>query len=138
MPINANGLTYTAAQLKLILLIDGTPHLLVTANDVSLNTKQEVETGYAIGQEEPIINKKNAKAYTGKISLRIGELGLILLAHGYTTAVDINNASLGITSYDGVFHRVYSGLNVTSEDIDVKAKDKDIIVPMSWEAVTVV
>ena len=138
MPINANGLTYTAAQLKLILIINGVPHPLGTANDISLNTKQEVETGYAIGQEEPIINKKNAKAYTGKISLRIGELVAILVSHGFITAVDINNASLGITSYDGVFHRVYSGLNVTSEDIDVKAKDKDMIIPMSWEAVNVV
>ena len=135
---NYNGLTYTAAEYKILLLLNGIPYPLVTVNDFSSNVKAEDETGYAIGEEDPIIEKTNALQYSGKLSMRIGELNAILLANGLKSAASIRNATLGITSIDGLFHRVYSGVNILSEDIDIKAKDKDTIVPLSWKAVSIV
>jgi hypothetical protein len=133
---NFNPLIYSAAEFKLILLINGHPYPLFTADNMSFNTAEEGETIYAIGTEEPIGEKKNAKSYKGKVSVQLGELNIILVAEGLTNAIQISNAQLGFSTTDGLIQRIFGGMNILSEDIDIKRKDKETIVPMNWAAVS--
>ena len=134
---NYNALVYTAADFKIILLIDGIPFPLLTLQDFGSSIKKEEETIYAIGEIDPIAEKSTGKGYSGKVSIEAGELTRILLATGLTDATDIQGAQLGITSKDGFYHRVYSGVNINSEDTDFKVKDRHIPVPLTWKAISV-
>lgn len=138
---NYNQLIYTAADFKLLLLVPNAagallPFPLVTAQSFGSSHKTEDETIYAIGETDPIGEKTNGNQYTGKFEIQKGEMAVILKTTGYASPIQIKGAQLAITSYDGIVNEVYGGINVTSSDYDVKAKDKDTKVACNWKAVS--
>lgn len=133
-----NQLVITAAEYKVILIIPNAGTFpILTADSVSWNNSREEETVYAIGEEEPIAAKRNAAKYTGKLSLQMGEISSILSISGLRDATQIAGATLAITALRGGFGRVYSGLNINTESLDVKAKDKQTIVSLDWTALSI-
>jgi hypothetical protein len=135
MPSQLNKLIFTAADYKVLLIIPGvSSFILLTAEGYGMENAREEEMIYAIGQEEPIGNKRNAAKYSGKLSMQMGELNAILLASGLVEATQIAGVTLAISALQGGFNRVYSNVNINSESLDVKAKDKQTVVSMAWTA----
>jgi hypothetical protein len=135
---NLNDLVLTAADYKVLIIIPGAgSYPLLTVETVSYNNAREEETVYAVGVEEPIAAKRNAAKYSGKLSLQNGELSAILQIAGLVEATQIAGATLAITAVTGGFQRTHSGLNINSESLDIKAKDKQSIVSLDWTALTV-
>ena len=131
-----NELILTAADYKVVMVIDGITYPILTAETFGYSTQREQETIYSIGSEEPIGEKRNAAKYSGKISLQNGEMSAILQVAGYTEATQVTGATLAIASTNGVFNRVYGLVNINTEGLDVKAKDKQTIVNLDWNALT--
>lgn len=136
---NLNKLILTAADYKVLLNIPGRgAYPLLTLETISQNIAREQETIYAIGDEDPIGEKRNGNKFSGKLTLQVGEMSAILMLAGLVESTQIVNATLAITAIQGGFARVYSGLNINTETIDVKAKDKQSMVNLDWNALKVV
>ena len=136
---NLNGLILTAADYKITLIFNGIPCPCATAQDFSSNIKLEEEDIYAIGSTDPIGSKTNAESYTGKISIQAGEILTFMRAQGYNRTTQIQGATLailGLPSAAFPVAKIFSGVNITSEDLDIKAKDKQSLVTMNWKAVS--
>jgi hypothetical protein len=135
---NLNALILTAADYKVLLIIpNGGSFPLLTAETISYNNAREEETIYAIGEEKPIGNKRNAVKFSGKLSLQNGEMSAILQSVGFVESTQIANATLAITAIQGGFARTHTGLNINTEAVDIKAKDKQSIVSLDWTATDV-
>ena len=139
MAINAEALVISSDAYKCVLTLNNNQtFILTTLAGISMAAKRESEPIHAIGQQEPIAQKRNSVAFSGKLEIQVGELEIILRASGLAEGTQIENASLGITSLNpSGLQRVYSGLNIDSESIDIKAKDKQTLVSMDWNALTV-
>lgn len=136
---NLNKLILTAADFKVLLNIPGKGAFpLLTAESISQNIARESETIYAIGEEDPIGEKRNANKYSGKFTIQVGEMSAILMLCGLIESTQITGATLAITAIQGGFARVYSGMNINTESIDIKAKDKQSMVNLDWAAIKVV
>lgn len=135
---NLNSLILTAADFKVVLNIPGVSAFpLKTVENISWNNAREDETIYAVGEEEPIGEKRNAAKYSGKISMQLGELSSILGLSGLVEGTQIANATLAITAVQGGFKRVWSGFYINTEAQDIKAKDKQTVVSLDWKALTI-
>ena len=139
---NLNQLVLTASDYKVLIIIPtglGTSLTfpMLTADMIEWTNASENEDIYAIGIEDPVGNKSNANKYSGKFSLQNGELSAMLQLCGMKTAIQIRNATLAITAIIGGYSKVYSGLNVNSEGNSVKAKDKQSIVSLDWNAISI-
>lgn len=132
-----SSLIYTAAEYKLVWLINGTAYPLKTITDFGTSAKVEDESIYAIGAEDPIAEKVTGTQYTGKLSLQAGELDAILRSQTLSAATQIRGSQLGITAISGTFARIYGTVNITTEDLDVRAKDKQSIISLGWKALSV-
>lgn len=133
-----NKLVYTAADYKIIMIVPGAGSFpLQTCETMNTSIQREEETIYAIGVEEPIAAKRNAVKYSGKLSIQAGEANAILQIAGLNEVTQIANATLAITALVGGFSRTYSGVNINTENLDVKAKDKQTMIQMDWTAVAV-
>jgi hypothetical protein len=133
------SLVITAAEYKTILTLNnGQTYIILTPLGISMSTTRSEESIYAIGQNEPIANKRTETKYTGSLELQVGEWGTILKAAGLVEGTQVENANLAILSLNPLgIQRVYNGLNINDEGIDVKAKDKDSKVSLKWTAVSV-
>jgi hypothetical protein len=140
MPIiNAQNQVFAASDYK-ILLVTANNYAanIVTAQALSMDSKRESESVNAIGQEQPIANKRNAASYEGTLEIQVGELLSLLAGAGYKTADEIADATLSIVSINvPPFSRVYRNVNINSENIDIKAKDKSTTAKVTWVATTV-
>lgn len=135
---NLNQLILTAADYKVVLNLPGVGAFpLKTAETFSWQNAREDETIYAIGEEEPIGEKRNSAKYSGKMSMQVGELSAILQLAGLVEGTQIANATLAITAIQGGFSRVYSGFYINTEGVDIKAKDKQTMANLDWKALTV-
>lgn len=132
-----SSLIYTAAEYKLLLNFNSVAYPLKTIQDFSISAKVDDETIYAVGEENPIAEKTTGTMYSGKLSMQAGELQALLLSQGLSNATQIRGATLGITAIGGLFARIYGTVNIISEDMDVKAKDKQSIISMNWKALSV-
>src|ERR1035437_8113645 len=131
-----NQLILTAAEYKLLLIVDGVTFPILTGETFSWNVSREQETIYMIGQEEPGGEKRNAAKYSGKLSLQNGEMSAILQIAGYTEASQISGATLAIASTNGVFNQAYGAVNINAVSGDIKAKDKQTLVSLDWNALS--
>jgi hypothetical protein len=137
---NLNQLIITAADYKVLLIIPKSGNVpaqtfsLLTVESISYNNAREEETIYAIGEEEPIGQKRNAVKYSGKMTMQVGEVNAILSLTGMREATQIANATLAITAIQGGFSRVYTGMYINTESVDIKAKDKQSICNLDWNA----
>lgn len=133
-----NQLILTAADYKIVLNIPGVSAFpLKTAETFSWDNAREEETIYAIGEEEPIGEKRNAAKYSGKMTMQVGELSAILQIAGLVEATQIANVTLAITAIQGGFSRTYSGMYINTENVDIKAKDKHSLANLSWNALKI-
>lgn len=136
---NLNALILTAADYKVMFIIPGAGAFpLLTVDNINYNTAREEETIYAVGEELPIGNKRNAAKYSGRLSMQNGEINAILSIAGLREATQIVNATIAITAVTGGFARTFSGLNINTESLDVKAKDKQSMVSLDWTATSIV
>lgn len=135
---NLNALILTAADYKVMLVIPGAGSFpIITADSINWSNAREEETIYAIGEEEPIAAKRNAVKYSGKFSIQVGEMSAILQSAGLVESTQIAGATLAITAVQGGFNRTYSGMNINTESVDVKAKDKQSMVSLDWTATSI-
>ena len=135
---NLNTLIITAAEYKVALSIPGSGvYMIQTMNNISWSDTAENELIYAVGEENPIGNKRNANKYSGKFALQAGEMYNILQAAGLKTAIQVPSCILSITSISGGPQYTYSGLCLNSSGVDVKAKDKESVVSIDWTAISV-
>lgn len=135
---NLNQLILTAADYKVLLNIPGKGAFpLLTLETIDQDIAREQETIYAIGEEKPIAEKTNAVKYAGKLTIQVGEISAILQLCGFIESTMIKGATLAITAIQGGFSRVYSGLNINTEGISVKAKDKQSMANLTWAALDV-
>lgn len=134
---NLNQLIYTAADYKITLLFNGIGIPLQTCQDFSSNIKSEEEDIFAIGQTDPIGSKTNATTYAGKLSAQAGEILTFMRLNGFANTLQIQGATLAIVALGNpALTKIFSGVNVTSEDLNIKAKDKQSLVEMNWKAVS--
>jgi hypothetical protein len=137
--MTADNLVISAADYKVILTLNnGLSTILITLKGISMNSARESENIHAIGQQEPIAIKRNNATFDGSLEIQVGEFATLLKAAGLVEGTEIENAALAITSLQpaGV-QRVYSGLNINSEGIDIKEKSKDSMVSLKWNALAV-
>lgn len=134
---NLNQLILTAADYKCVLIVNNITFNLLTLESISWSNAREEETIYAIGDDEPIGQKRNAVKYSGKLSMQFGELNAVLQLAGYREATQLTDATLAITAVRGGVSRVYSGLSINTEGVDVKAKDKQTIANLDWNALSI-
>lgn len=135
---NLNSLILTAADYKVMLVVPGVASFpIITADSINWSNAREEETIYAIGEEDPIGAKRNATKYSGKLSMQVGEMSAILQSAGLVDMTQIANATLAITAVQGGFARTYSGMNINTETVDVKAKDKQSMVSLDWTATAI-
>jgi hypothetical protein len=135
----AEELVIPASEYKTLLTLNnGATFIIITAETVSMNATRESETIHAIGQQEPIANKRNNAKFSGAISLQAGEIATILKAAGLVESTQIEGATLAVTSLNALgIQRVYNGVNFNDEGLDIKSKDKQSIVSIKWEALSV-
>ena len=131
-----NQLILTAANYKVLLIVDRVTYPILTGETVSWNIAREQETIYAIGDEEPIGEKRNAAKYSGKLSLQNGEMAAILQVSGYTEATQLVGCTLAIASTNGLFSHVFGLVNINTAGVDLKAKDKQSIISLDWNALS--
>ena len=134
--LNLNGLIYTSANYKIVLIINGTPYPILTATKLSTKINKEEEMIHAIGQETAIGAKTNAKTLKGNIELQAGELYLILKTQELTDATDIQGAQLALATLDLNVHQTFSGVSFTSQSLDIAAKAKQTLIPCDFIATT--
>jgi hypothetical protein len=135
---NLNSLILTAADYKVMLVIPNAgSYPILTADSINWSNAREEETIYAIGEEEPIGAKRNAAKYSGKFSIQVGEMSAILQSAGLLEMTQIAGATLAITAVQGSFARTYAGMNINTESVDVKAKDKQSMVSLDWTATAI-
>ena len=134
---NLNQLIYTAADYKITLLFNSIGIPLQTCQDFSSNIKAEEEDIFAIGQTDLIGSKTNATTYAGKLSAQAGEILTFMRLNGFANTLQIQGATLAIVALGNpALTKIFSGVNVTSEDLNIKAKDKQSLVEMNWKAVS--
>lgn len=137
MAIDATGQVFSAADFKIILTLNnGVSRIILTSLGVDMSTEREAETIYAIGQSEPIAEKRNAAKFSGSLEFQVGEMVQMLATSGLKEATEIEGAQLSIISLTGTppFARVYSYVNINGESISIKAKDKDSKASLKWSA----
>ena len=137
MPIQVNQLIITSADYKIILIADGVAFPLLTVEGFSFNHAAENEDIYAVGQEDPIGNKTNAVKRSGKLSMQNGEMAVVLQTLGYAESIKLRGCTIAVASKTGVFTKSWGGVNINSEAVDIKAKDKQSLISMDWSALTV-
>ena len=140
MAQSANNLVITAADYKVVLTLNNNATIVLqTLQSISMSGKRESEVIHAIGQQEPIAQKRNNASFSGKLEMQVGEfVSKVLTAGGLSEGTQIEGATLAITSLNVAgLQRVYSELNIDTESIDIKAKDKQSIVSLDWNAISV-
>jgi hypothetical protein len=137
MALDAQNQVFTAADYKILLTLNnGVSKIVLTSVGIDMSAERETESIYAIGQQEPIAEKRNAAKYSGSLELQVGELNQLLALGLLAESTQIENAALSIVSITGTppFARVFSGVNVNGESISIKAKDKDSKASLKWNA----
>jgi len=73
----------------------------------------------------------------GKLSAQAGEILTFMRLNGFANTLQIQGATLTIIAVGNpALTKIFSGVNVTSEDFNIKAKDKQSLVEMNWKAVS--
>ena len=135
---NYNALILTAAEFTFFLNIPGGgTYKLLTLDSVDMTVSAEEELIYAVGEEDAVGNKQNARKVTGKFSIQIGEIGVILEAEGLTDAVRIIGATLACVAIRGGISRTLKQLNVNTEAWAIKRRDKESLASMDFTALSV-
>lgn len=135
---NYNQLILTAAEYTFFLNIPGGgTYKLLTLDNIDITVSAEEELIYAVGEEDAIGNKQNARKVTGKMSIQIGEIDSILNIEGFTDAVRILGATLACTAIRGGIARTLKQLNINTETWSIKRRDKESLSSLDFTALTV-
>jgi hypothetical protein len=135
----AQNLIVSAAQYKSVLTLNNKlPFLLLSLEEISFDATREHEYFYAIGQQEPFGQNRNAATFAGSMTLQAGEFATILKAAGLVEGTQIEGATLAITSLNvaGIQY-VFNELCINSQGLSVKAKEKDSKISLKWNALSV-
>jgi hypothetical protein len=103
------------------------------------------ENIYAIGNEGKIAVKTTGTDIKGKLEVQAGELYTIFNSLLITNGTQIKNAIITIASIGSVsnptipvFRQVISGVNITSDAFDIKAKQGDSKISLNYTALNIV
>ena len=144
MSIDLSGFVFTAADYKILLLIGASPFQLQTVSGISRDVTVSEESIYAIGNEGKIAVKTTGTDIKGKLELQVGELYTILTSMGLTNGTQIKNAIITVASIGSVsnpavpvFRQIISGVNITSDAFDIKAKQGDSKISLNYTALNI-
>jgi hypothetical protein len=134
-----DSLVIPASEYKIsLILANGAAYIFNTVESISVETTREEEVIHAIGQQNPIANKRNNAKHSGSLNVQVGEMASFLRLNGLVESTQIEGATLGFASLNpSGIARVYGSVNINSESIDVKSKDKQSIVALKWSALEV-
>lgn len=127
-------LIITAAEYQVAFIVSGTSYNLTTLESIETNVKIDTETFHAIGSEQPIGEKRNNRAFSGKLTLQFGELLTILKAKSLIDATRVVDATLSIANIDNTVKRTWTGMNINTEAFKVGSKDKQTLIDLDWTA----
>jgi len=128
-------LIFTGAEWKIFLATStGKTHPLLTVDSIDMNISVEQEDIHAVGDEDPIGNKTNARKYAGKISMQAGEIMSITALEGLSDAARIRGATLACAAIRGGFNRTFRNVNITTENMTIARKAKETLVTMDISA----
>lgn len=134
---NYNALIFTGADWSIFLaLSNGVTYEMLTVESIDLDIATEEELIYGVGNEDPIGNKQNARKYSGKISLQAGEILSIRNIAGLPDATRLTNCTLAVSAIRGGLQYVFRNVNINSEAISIKRKDKETLVNLTLTALT--
>lgn len=140
--MNLNDLIFTGADFKLFLSIPngaiGGTYQLLSTDAIDLNVSVEDELIYAVGSEDPIGNKQNARKRTGKLIIQLGEIYSMLALEGLLDATYVNGATLAVTAIQGAFERTWKQVNFNTDNLPIKGKDKQTLVTIDFSALSAV
>lgn len=136
---NYNKLILTSSDYKIVMVFPGGgAYPLLTVESMSTNISVEEELIYAVGEEDAIGNKRNARKASGKLNIQVGEISAILLLEGLVDSTRISNVTIATSAIIGGFQRTFKNVNINTESIDVKAKDKQSMASLDWTALSMV
>lgn len=132
---NYNQLILTGADYKFFLNIPGGgTYPLLTLESMDMDISVEEELIYALSEEDAIGNKTNARQYKGKFTIQVGEILAILALEGFLNATFIKSATIAVTAIVGGFQRTFTQVNITSDNISLKAKEKQSLANCNFTA----
>lgn len=132
-----NLLTYSADSYIMALSVNGVPYPLWLIEEVGYSSKKNTTYIYPMGSTEPIGIVPSESKYSGKISVEASILQTIMQINGYVVPTQIQNATFSIATYAGALVKVFSGVYITSADMDIKAKGKRSLVTLNFDAIEV-
>lgn len=138
---NLNQLIINSATCSIYIIIPtalrptGQPFPLLTVQTFDFNDSASGELIYAIGQRDPIGNQSNENKYEGKITIQLGEINAILQLCGFSSSIQIANATISVAALTGGFAKSYVSVNCNSDSSSIKAKDKETLVSLDWMAI---
>lgn len=127
-------LIIAASEFKVVLIFNNVPYPLLTLNSIETNITNDKEVFYKAGDEKPIAIKKNNKMYAGSFSLQAGEMALMLRLFGLNDSTQIADATLAIADIFGRISRVYKGLTITSEIMNLTSISKQTVISCEFNA----
>jgi hypothetical protein len=131
-------LVISPSEYKVILMVGKIPWPLFTLESIDLQTSREIKEVFYMGQENPGLIKRNRARYTGSLIIQIGEILSVMNSAGFVESTQLTNSILAITSLNlNGLKRVYSGLNINTENISLKSTDKDSLVTLGWNALEI-
>jgi len=134
---NLDAIVITGAEWKIFLAMpSGKTYELKTVESIDLDISRENEDIYAVGEEDPIANKGNARKFTGKISMQAGEIMTITSLEGLADASRITGATLACAVIRGGLQRTLRQVNINSERTTLSRKAKETLTSMDMSAVT--
>lgn len=136
---NYNQLILTAADYTFFLNVPGGgTYKLRTLDSVDMNVSVEEELIYAVSEEDAVGNKQNARKCTGKLNLQVGELFSILALEGVPDATRLTGCTIACVAIRGGFNNTLTSVNMNSQQISIKRRDKESLAGIDFTALSVI
>lgn len=132
---NYNSLILTGADWKVwVVLSTGQSFPLNTIESISMDVDIEEELIYAVGDENAIGNKQNARRCSGKLSAQAGEILSLLALTGIPDATRITDATVVCAAVRGGFVKLLRGANFNTDNTDISRKSKETLTAINITA----
>jgi hypothetical protein len=133
-----NAIIYPGDKYYIAIIVNKIPYPLWLVEELSYDSKKQVDVIYKVGSEEPIGVKTRNATYSASMTIEAGYLDIILKANLYSAATQIKECTISVITFAGTILKVYEGCWVTSSEAGIKAKDKRSLVKLNFEATSII
>lgn len=134
---NYNQLILTAADYTFFLNVPGGgTYKMRTLDSIDMDISVEEELIYAVSEEDAIGNKQNARKVTGKFVWQVGENFAVSSLEGVSDMTRLTGCTIACVAVRGGFGRTITGVNINTESISVKRRDKETLASLSFSALS--